>query len=110
MNPSFLPPDDLAYWVSSDLELCWEFNDIVSRLFYNSCDEQTQRLLSRCGWNLTAGGDGLTLVLICPKNALTWQILKSLETVSNYLQRLGKQAKIRIYPPPQTGSPMEVFV
>ncbi|MEA5536567.1 hypothetical protein [Crocosphaera sp. XPORK-15E] len=110
MNPSFLPPDDLPRWMSNDLELYWEFNEVVSRLFYNACDQQIQQLLSKCGWNLITGGDGLTLVLICPKNNLTWQMLKSLETLGDYLHQLGKQAKIRIYPPPTTGSPMEVLV
>ena len=110
MNSSFLPPDDLPSWVPSDLELCWELNDVVSDLFYNSCDEETQRLLSKCGWKLTTGRDGLTLVLICPKNGLTWQILKSLENVGQYLHLLGEQARIRIYPPPKTGSPMNVII
>ena len=110
MNSSFLPPDDLPSWVPNDLELCWEFNDVVSSVFYNSCDEETQSLLSKCGWNLTTGRDGLTLVLICPRNGLTWQILKSLEIVGHYLNQLGQKARIRIYPPPKAGSPMEVIV
>ena len=110
MNPSFLPPDDLPCWISSNLELYWEFNEVVSRLFYQSCDQSIQQLLSKCGWNLTAGGDGLTLVLICPRNGLTWRVLKSLDILSEKLRTLGKQAKIRIYPPPTSGSPMEVSV
>lgn len=110
MNPSFLPPDDSPRWISSNLDLYWEFNEVVSRLFYDSCDNPMQKLLSKCGWNLTSGSDGLTLVLICPKKGLTWQVLKSLDTLSEKLQSLGQQAKIRIYPPPTAGSPMEVLV
>ncbi|MEM8777661.1 MAG: hypothetical protein AAGF26_02070 [Cyanobacteria bacterium P01_G01_bin.49] len=110
MNPSLLPPDDLPSWKSTNLELYWEFNEAIGSLFYNACDETIRQLLSKCGWNITSDYQGLTLVLICPKNSLTWQVLKSLEILSEQLQQLGKRSKIRIYPPPTAGSPMEVLL
>ncbi|CCQ69748.1 hypothetical protein CWATWH0402_3853 [Crocosphaera watsonii WH 0402] len=49
-------------------------------------------------------------MVICPNNSLNWQILKSLPLLADSLQMLSNTAKIRIYPPPGTGTPMDVMV
>lgn len=110
MNKPSLPPDDLPPLNSRDRELCWELEDVVSELFYKYCDPITKDLISRCGWDITTGSNGLTLIVICPNQDLNWQIIQSIPLLAESLQTISSYSKIRIYPPPGMGSAMEVVI
>ena len=110
MNKPCLPPDDLPSLNPHDRQLCWELEDIVSELFFKSCDPITQDLISRCGWDVTTGSHGLTLIIICPNQDLNWQIIQSIPLLADSLQEFSSCSKIRIYPPPGMGSAMEVVL
>ncbi len=109
MNLSFLPPDDQPS-LESCSELQWEFDKVIKQYFYDDCDRLTQKLLSRCGWDIITDLQGLTLILICPNQANNWHILCHLDEFIGYLKKWPGEAKIRIYPPPGTGSSMEIRV
>ncbi|HAC65648.1 MAG TPA: hypothetical protein DCF68_19480, partial [Cyanothece sp. UBA12306] len=102
-------PDDLPS-LEQSRELQWEFDEVVKKYFYDACDRLTQKLLSRCGWDVINDFKGLTLIIICPNNGVNWHILRHLATFSDYLEQWPGLAKIRIYPPPGTGSVMEISV
>lgn len=110
MSQPCLPPDDLPALDSSVRELSWELEEVTGEIFYNNCDPITQSLLRQCGWDVTIRSKGLTLVVICPNHRLNWQVLQSIPLLADSLQTLTNLAKIRIYPPPGAGTPMEVRV
>ncbi|MDJ0598287.1 MAG: hypothetical protein QNJ37_05550 [Crocosphaera sp.] len=110
MTKPCLPPDDLPSLDSSYRELSWELEEVTGEMFYNNCNSMTQDLLRQCGWDVTVRSKGLTLVIICPNNQLNWQVLQYIPSFAESLQKLGNTAKIRVYPPPGTGTPMEVMV
>ncbi|MEL4897302.1 hypothetical protein [Crocosphaera sp. Alani8] len=110
MNQPCLPPDDLPSLDPSFRELSWELEEVVGEIFYNDCNPTIQDLLRQCGWDVTIRTQGLTLVVICPNNSLNWQILQSIPLFADILKVLSNSAKIRIYPPPGTGTPMDVVV
>ncbi|MGK7938588.1 MAG: hypothetical protein AB4062_00215 [Crocosphaera sp.] len=110
MSQPYLPPDDLPALDSSVRELSWELEEVTGEKFYNNCDPITQDLLRQCGWDVTIRSKGLTLVVICPNHGLNWRVLQSIPLLANSLQTLSNTAKIRIYPPPGTGTPMDVMV
>ncbi|MEA5533453.1 hypothetical protein [Crocosphaera sp. XPORK-15E] len=105
-----LPPDDLPSLDPSYRQLSWELEEVAGELFYKYCDPITQDLLSRCGWDVTTAGKGLTLVILCPNSDLNWQVLQSIPLLAESLQELSPWAKIRIYPPAGMGSAMEVMI
>lgn len=110
MTTPCLPPDDLPSLDPIYRELSWELEEVTGEIFYNNCDPIIQDVLKQCGWDITIRRKGLFLVVICPNNSLNWQILKSLPLLADSLQMLSNTAKIRIYSPPGTGTPMDVMV
>ncbi|MGK7883558.1 MAG: hypothetical protein AB4057_02905 [Crocosphaera sp.] len=110
MTKPGLPPDDLPYVNPIYRELFWELEEVTGEIFYNNCDFFTQDLLKQCGWNVTIRSKGLTLLVICPNSYLNWEILKSIPLLADSLQVLSNTAKIKIYPPPGTGIPMDIML
>ena len=110
MTTPCLPPDDLPSLDPIYRELSWELEEVTGEIFYNNCDPIIQDVLKQCGWDITIRRKGLFLVVICPNNSLNWQILKSLPLLADSLQMLSNTAKIIIYPPAGTGTPMDVMV
>jgi hypothetical protein len=109
MNPSFLPPEDLPPPVPIDYPLRRKLDEVVSKYFYQTCDSQTQRVLSQCGWYLTTCNTALTLVIICPDSRSNWEVLQYLPSCGKYLKEFANLAKIRVYPAPGEGTAMEVW-
>ncbi|HAC64091.1 MAG TPA: hypothetical protein DCF68_11265 [Cyanothece sp. UBA12306] len=110
MDKRSLPPDDLPPRIPPDWELAKELDEVTGRYFYQDCDRATQRVLSGCGWYFSSFINVLTLVIVCPDKNTNWQILKKLDSLSNYLKTFTNSAKIRIYPPPGEGTVMEIPV
>ncbi len=110
MTKPCLPPDDLPSLDPSYRELSWELEEVTGEIFYNNCDFFTQDLLKQCGWDVTIRSKGLTLVVICPNSYLNWEILKSIPLLADSLQVLSNTAKIKVYPPPGTGTPMDIIL
>lgn len=110
MTKPDLPTDDLPSLDPIYRELYWELEEVTGEIFYNNCDVFTQNLLKQCGWNVTIRTKGLTLVVICPNSYLNWEILKSIPLLADSLQVLSNRAKIKIYPPPGTGTPMDIML
>jgi hypothetical protein len=110
MNNPNLHPDDLPCLDNRFYELSWELEEVAGERFYANCDPITQNLLTECGWDITITNKGLNLIVICPNHELNWEILQSIPLISDSLKTLSNSAQIRIYPPPGTGSPMEVMM
>lgn len=112
MSQLSLHPDDLppAQITSQDLLLFRQFEDSISRCFYENCDGVTQALLLSCEWSIRMRGDVPVLTIVCPDQASNWRVLNNLVKVAAYLTILSKQAKIRICPPAGLGIPFEMRV
>ena len=83
---------------------------MTAHQLYAACDHETQGLLLNCTWGLIAEADILTLLIKCPIEEVYWHILGSLSLLAEQLENLMEEGAIhiRVYPPPGSGSPLEV--
>lgn len=112
MNLAFLPPDDLPplNLTAADQTLCRQLEASVSRRFYEACDGVIQGLLCQCDWHITTKASALTLVITCSNAAANWRVLHNLVLLANHLSQFNARAKIRICPPPEMGTPFELWL
>lgn len=108
MSNFYQRPEDLPPQIPVDDSLQRKLDQTISKHFYNSCDHLTQKLLSNCGWYVTTCGIGLTLVIICANRRQNWEVLKHLSSFTKYLKEFAPNTRIRIYPPPGDGTPLEM--
>ncbi|ADI65053.1 hypothetical protein [Trichormus azollae] len=107
-----LPPDDLPPMevTKQDGMLQMELEQSIGRYFYYGCDHITQVLLSNCQWYMTKNSSALMLIIDCPDIVSYWHIVSKIPQLGNRLERLTKDAKIRVYPPFGKGMPFEIGV
>lgn len=107
-----LPADDRPPIATTGLDNLWrrELEESVSRRFYEACDGVTQSLLTRCEWYMTTNASALTLVITCQDVGLIWRVLHNIAALGTHLQRFSGLARIRICPPPSSGTPFELRV
>lgn len=112
MNQPPLPPDDLPAAKATQLDrmLRRRLEESASQLFNQSCDPITQNWLSNCEWYFTTNAAALTLVINCPNLATNWYILNNIVTISSRLEQFSESAKIRVCPPIEQGTPLEIRV
>lgn len=119
MTFSSLPPEDLPPTEAtlSDWLLRQQLDRRLSQFFYEACLHEAsdrekrslQTVLSQCQWYVTAQTDLPALVVQCPSLAIGWRVLKHLVRIGRLLESRAI-AKIRIYPPLEAGSPLDVRV
>ncbi|HEY9623713.1 MAG TPA: hypothetical protein V6C78_25370 [Crinalium sp.] len=111
MSTPSLPEDDQppseAY---VDRRLRWQLDESISRRFYEACDDELRSLLGRCEWYTTTHPGVLTLVIDCPDASTNWDVLHSVVPLGQTLEQFSLSAKIRVCPPPGTGTPFEIRV
>ncbi|EKQ71025.1 hypothetical protein OsccyDRAFT_1338 [Leptolyngbyaceae cyanobacterium JSC-12] len=107
LSPEDRPPVELG---QVDRFLQRQLQEAVTKRFYEACDGVTQALLTCCDWQITAGKDVLTLMIQCPDMMTNWRVLNNVVSLGNTLQQFVPSAKIRICPPPETGTPFEIRV
>jgi len=107
-----LPPDDHppAELSASDRALRRQLDASLTQRFEQQCDPFLQELLSRCDWYLTTHTNVITLVIGCPDIATNWEVLHHVAYFGTPMEQFSKDAKIRIYPPMNTGEPFEIRV
>lgn len=107
-----LPPDDLppTEALQSDRTLHHQLEEAVNKHFYETCDGVTQALLVNCQWSITITAAALTLVIHCPDIATNWRVLNNVVSIGSVLEVFSPTAHIRVYPPPDSGIPLEVRV
>lgn len=66
-------------------------------------------LLNQCDWYVTTSADCNTLVIQCSNLLTNWQILEKVTQFGQVLEPLGI-GKIRICPPTNQGTPLEIRV
>ena len=108
MNYFYLRPEDLPPRTPVDDSVQRNLDQAVTRYFYESCDRLTQQVLSRSGWYVTTCGTALTLVIICDDRRQNWEVLKYLPSLAKYLKEFSPNSNIRIYPPPEDGTSLEM--
>ncbi|MGE5655607.1 MAG: hypothetical protein ACM37W_03255 [Actinomycetota bacterium] len=111
MNNPSLPEDDLP---PSELKLVdrilqQQLEKSIGNHFYQTCDRTIQALLSKCQWYVTTNASTAIVTIECPHASLNWQVLKNLTKLASYLENFPR-AKIRVCPPPGTGTPFEMRV
>ncbi len=94
----------------ADLTLRRQLESAAGRWFYESCDGVTQALLLGCSWHLTTHAPALTLVIDCPSESMYWRVLNHLTALGDRLSHLSSQGYIRVCPPPELGTPVEMRV
>ncbi len=106
-----LPDEDLppSQTTLPDRILQRQLEKSIEKYFYQACDRPTQALLSKCEWYITMNAKSLTLVIECPDPVTNWRILKSLVKFGCGLEHLPS-ARIRVCPPPNTGTPFDMRV
>ena len=111
MNNSLLPEDDLppSEIKLTDRILQRQLEKSIGNYFYQACDRPTQALLSKCQWYVITNANLITLVIECPDPSLNWRVLKNLVKLGSALASWPR-AKIRVCPPPATGTPFEMRV
>jgi hypothetical protein len=112
MGLTFLPPEDLppTSITAVDETLRCQLEKSVAKRFYEACDGVTQGLLCQCNWHITTQARALTLVIVCSSAAANWRVLHNLVLLANQLARFSPHAKIRICPPPELGTPFELWI
>ena len=103
MNKASRPSDDLPSNDERSRQLYGDLMDVVSERFWGKCEEETQELLSKCGWDVTIKRWGLTLIVVCPNQVLYQQVVGQIEQIGKSLQQLSPRATIQIYPPAVKG-------
>lgn len=120
LPPEDLPPDEATL---GDRLIRRQLEDCLNHYFYAACISQVHQsdrpprhgksrsllgLLSRCKWYVTTT-DTTLLAIDCPDLATCWRVLENLEPIAQLLDRLAVR-KIRIAPPPNCGTPLEVRI
>lgn len=106
LSPEDRPPDaitDLDAVLRRQLELS------TRKHFFEACDGFTQSLLMECGWTINIA-EVLMLVIHCPDPITNWRVLNRIGAIARLLAQFSPNAKIRVYPPPDTGGPFDMRV
>jgi hypothetical protein len=98
------------HWTPQDQLLRGQLETAAGRLFYESCDGVTQSLLMKCHWYLTTHAVALTLVLECPSEAMCERLSNHVPVMGDRLAQLSPRGRIRICPPPELSTPIEIQV
>lgn len=111
MTPLPLPPEDLPpdAITEVDVALRRQLELSASKHFFEACDGSIQSLLMECGWTI-AMTDVPTLVIYCPDALQNWRVLGQMRSIARSLAQFSPQAKIRVHPPPGSGSPFVMRV
>lgn len=112
MNQFSLPADDSPPATITQLDqlLRRQLEAAVSKYFYESCDGVTQSLLISCEWYLTITATALTLVINSPNQVVNWRVLNHIVPIGGYLESFASTARIRVCPPEDVGTPVEIRV
>lgn len=112
MKKPFLPPEDMPPTEATQIDriLRWQLERSTGRCFFEACDQITRALLSCCQWYITTDDGILALVIDCPDIVNYWHIVSNIPPIGNRLERFASNAKIRVYPPPGKGTPIEISV
>ncbi|OCQ99722.1 hypothetical protein BCD67_15045 [Oscillatoriales cyanobacterium USR001] len=86
-----------------------QLENSIEKYFYQDCDSRTKLLLSKCEWYITVNANAVVLTIECPDSVTNWRILQNLIKIGSVLENL-ESAKIRVCPPPGTGTPFEMRV
>lgn len=107
----FLSPEDLPPEATTDLdaELKRQLEGSISQYFFEACDGSTQSLLMTCRWSICMA-DVVILNIYCSDQEKNWRVLNRITTLADYLSRFSPQAKIRVHPPSDAGTPFDMRV
>jgi hypothetical protein len=108
------PPDELSL---ADRLLSRQLEASLDLYLYSACirdawlkdDPSLQDLFDRCQWYVTMQTDAPTLAISCPDLVTSWQVLENLVRIGSLLERLAI-AKLRVCPPADRGTPLEIRV
>jgi hypothetical protein len=81
----------------------------IEKYFYQDCGSHVKHLLSKCQWYITINAKAVILTIECPDSITNWHILQNLVKIGSVLENL-ESAKIRVCPPPGTGTPFEMRI
>jgi hypothetical protein len=112
MVPSSLPSDDLPQPNSaySDYQWRWQLDESISKHFYDACSDELRSLLGRCEWFTMSHAGVLLLVVNCPNAAVNDDVVNAIASLGSTLGRFAQHAKVRVCPPPDLGTPLEIQV
>jgi hypothetical protein len=102
-----LPPDQLEL---DDRLLRRQLDASLTQRFQQQCDPVCLPLLALCEWAITTTANVAILVIICPDRATNWHILNQVVALGNGMAQFSQDAKLRIYPTPETTDPFEIRV
>lgn len=110
MTDFLLPPDDSPPVTTTPLDrlLRLRLQETAGQRFFEGCDRMTQTILSHCHWAIAANPDIPTLSITCADTETYWSIISNLEEIASSLRSIADLARIQIYPPVDSGMPMEL--
>jgi hypothetical protein len=111
MNHPEMFDDDLSHsqTTSDNRILQRKLENSIEKYFDQACDSHIKLLLSKCEWYITINAKAIVLTIECPDPITNWHILQNLVKIGSVLENL-ESAKIRVCPPPATGTPFEMRV
>ncbi|MEM1251219.1 MAG: hypothetical protein AAGI69_02210 [Cyanobacteria bacterium P01_H01_bin.21] len=106
-----LPPEDLPPELITDLdiELRRQLEGALCQYFFEACDGSTQSMLMECRWTINIV-EAVILTIHCADQEKNWRVLNRMATLAGYLSEFSSHARIRVYPPLDTGLPFDMRV
>ena len=106
-----LPPEDLPPESTTelDIELKRQLEGALCQYFFEACDGSTQSMLMECRWTINIV-EAVILIIHCADQEKNWRVLNRMATLAEYLSEFSSHARIRVYPPLDTGLPFDMRV